>query len=210
LPLLKKIEKTKKEVMLSTGMSNWKEINNAYNIFKNKKKITIMQCTSLYPCPIESAGINVIKEIKKKFKCKIGYSDHTLGLSSACFAAAEGAEIIEKHFTLSKKLYGSDAKNSMEPNEFKTLVKMLNEIWKIKKCIIDKDSLQPFKKMKKIFEKSIVAKNDIKKGTFLSTLHLDYKKPGDGIRADNFKKILGKRTKINIKKNTKIKLTYLI
>ena len=83
-------------------------------------------------------------------------------------------------------------------------------IWKIKKSIINKDDIRPFKKMKKIFEKSIVAKNDIKKGTLLSTSHLDYKKPGDGIRADNFKKILGKKTKINIKKNMKIKLTYLI
>tara|TARA_B100000674_G_scaffold484115_1_gene489072 strand:- start:37 stop:1017 length:981 start_codon:yes stop_codon:yes gene_type:complete len=210
LPLLKKIKKTKKEVILSTGMSNWKEINKAYSIFKNKKKLTLMQCASLYPCPIESSGINVIKEMKKKFKCRIGYSDHTLGLSAACYAASEGAEVIEKHFTLSKKLYGSDAKNSMEPNEFKSLVKIINEIWKIKKFNIDKNNLKPFKKMKKIFEKSIVAKKDIKRGTFLSNLNLDYKKPGDGIRADNLIKVLGKRAKFNIKKDTKIKLTHLV
>ena len=109
-------------------MSNWIEIKKAISILK--KNFTLMQCSSIYPCPLDKVGINVITEMKKKYKCDVGFSDHTLGYSAAFSAAAVGATVIEKHFTISKKMYGSDAKNSMEPEDFVFLANQL-KIWKI-------------------------------------------------------------------------------
>tara|TARA_B100000795_G_C22414905_1_gene292294 strand:- start:41 stop:535 length:495 start_codon:yes stop_codon:yes gene_type:complete len=159
----------------------------------------------MYPCPIIKVGLNVFKNLKKKYKCEIGYSDHTLDFSSAFALVANGASIIEKHFTLSKELYGSDAKHSMEQKEFKFYVNTIKDIWIINKSFVDKDKLTIFKKMKKIFEKSIVTSNIVKKNTILKLRHLNFKKPGDGIRADMYKKIIGKKIKLNLPKDTKLK-----
>ena len=126
LPLLEKLKKTGKKIILSTGMSNYKEIDNAVKIF-DKKKIILLQCSSIYPCPLDQVGINVINEFFKRYKCKVGFSDHTLGFSAAFLAASRGASLIEKHFTLSRKMYGSDAKNSMEPDEFKIFSKTIKK-----------------------------------------------------------------------------------
>ena len=83
-------------------MSNWKEINDAYKILKNNK-ITIMQCTSTYPCRPEDAGINILNELKKRYRCSLGFSDHTQGCEAAIMAINNGASVIEKHLTFSKK-----------------------------------------------------------------------------------------------------------
>ncbi len=206
LPLLERLKKTKKHIILSTGMSNYFEIKQAAKTLK--KNFSILQCTSIYPCPSSKAGLNVYENLKKKYKCEIGYSDHTLDFSSAFAFAANGASIIEKHFTLSKKLYGSDAKHSMEQKEFKFYVDTIKDIWKIKNTKIDKNNLSPFRKMKKIFEKSIVTKDKISKNTKISFKHLNFKKPGDGIRADNYKKILGKKIKVNLEKDSKLKFSH--
>ena len=206
LPLLERLKKTKKHIILSTGMSNYFEIDQAVKTLK--KNFSILQCSSIYPCPSSKVGLNVYENLKKKYKCEIGYSDHTLDFSSAFAFAANGASIIEKHFVLSKKLYGSDAKHSMEPKEFKFYVHTIKDIWKIKKTKIDKNNLYPFRKMKKIFEKSIVTKDKISKNTKISFKHLNFKKPGDGIRADKYKKILGKKLKVNLKKDSKLKFSH--
>ncbi len=206
LPLLERLKKTKKHIILSTGMSNYFEIDQAVKTLK--KNFSILQCSSIYPCPSSKVGLNVYENLKKKYKCEIGYSDHTLDFSSAFAFAANGASIIEKHFVLSKKLYGSDAKHSMEPKEFKFYVHIIKDIWKIKKTKIDKNNLYPFRKMKKIFEKSIVTKDKISKNTKISFKHLNFKKPGDGIRADKYKKILGKKLKVNLKKDSKLKFSH--
>lgn len=203
LPLLEKLKKTKKIIFLSTGMSNFREISRAVKIF-NKKKIILMQCSSIYPCPNKFVGLNVIDEFKKKFKCKVGFSDHTLSSAASYAAAAMGSELIEKHFTLSKKMYGSDAKHSMEPNEFKTFCSTLKEIWRLKKFNVDKNNIKKFRTMKQIFEKSIYAKNNLKKGKILKFSDLAFKKPSKNLRADNYKILLGKKLKFNIKKDKPI------
>ena len=206
LPMLKKIAKTNKQVLLSTGMSNWKEIKNASSIFK-KKNLIVLQCSSQYPCSLNNVGVNIFEEIKKKIKCDFGYSDHTIGFSASFLAASLGAKVIEKHFTLSKKLYGSDAKFSMEPPDFKFFCKTLKEIWEIKKRPIDKNNMNKYLTMKRDFEKSIVSKKFIKKGKIVTINDLDFKKPGNGISPDNIKKIIGKKVKKNIKHNVILKLS---
>ncbi len=206
LPLLQRLKKTNKHVIISTGMSDYKEIDQAVKILK--KKLFILQCTSLYPCPIEKAGLNVFDNLKKKYNFEIGYSDHTLDFSSAFTFAAKGASIIEKHFTLSKKLYGSDAKHSMEEKDFKFYVNTIKDIWKINKSFVDKDDLKPFKNMKKIFEKSLVTRMSLKKNTIIRFKHLNFKKPGDGIRADSYKKIIGKKIRKDLPKDKQLRYSH--
>ena len=208
LPLLERLKKTKKHIYLSTGMSNWKEITIATKLLK--KNYTLLQCSSIYPCPLENVGINVLLEMKKKYNCEIGFSDHTLGFSAPLAAAANGASVIEKHFTISRKMYGSDAKNSMEPREFLFLSQNLKEIWKIIKNPVNKNDIRKYSKMKYIFEKGIVSADYLSKGTILNKKNIAFKKPSNGIRALDYKKILGKKLRRNIKKNHKLKYKDLV
>ncbi len=204
ISLLEKLRKTKKHIILSTGMSSWKEIDIAVNILK--KNFSILQCSSIYPCPNEKVGINIIQELKAKYNCPVGFSDHTLGFSAAFAAASNGASIIEKHFTLSKKMYGSDAKNSMEPKEFFFMVKNIREIWKIMNNPVDKNNLKEYKEMKKIFEKSVVASHDLKAHSILRKKDIVFKKPGTGIRAINYKSLIGNKLNRDIKKDSLLKI----
>lgn len=204
ISLLEKLKKTKKHIILSTGMSSWDEIDIAVNILK--KNFSILQCSSIYPCPNDKVGINIIQELKRRYKCPVGFSDHTLGCSAAFAAASNGATIIEKHFTLSKNMYGSDAKNSMEPREFSFLVKNIREIWKIMDNPVDKNNLKEYKDMKRVFEKSVVASHDLKANSILRKKNIVFKKPGTGIKAINYKSLIGKRLKKNIKENSLLKM----
>ena len=204
LPLLERIAKTSKSVYLSSGMSNWHELDNAVNILKNCSKLIPMQCTSSYPCKPEMVGINIIKQMMDRYDLEVGFSDHTLGFAAAISAVSLGSTVIEKHFTFSKLMYGSDAANSMEPHEFKVFCSSLREAAIIRDNKIDKDNLDAFKEMKKIFEKSIVTSLDLKKGKQLCENDIAYKKPGDGISAAFYKEVIGKILKRDLPKDVKI------
>jgi len=165
-----------------------------------------MQCSSEYPCRAEDTGLNVMLEMRERYNLPVGFSDHALGIAIAIAAAALGASIVEKHFTLSRKMYGSDAKNSTTPEEFKALVDGIRDVEKVLLNKVDKDEkAKSLKDMKRIFEKSIVAVCDITAGTVIEEKHLAYKKPGDGIAAREFANVLGKRSLTDIKRNQQIK-----
>ena len=202
LPLINYISKKKDiNIFLSTGMNSWKEIDSAIKLLK-KSKVILMQCTSLYPCPDKSVGLNVITEMKKRYGKEIlyGFSDHTFGYEAAICSIAYGAKFIEKHITFSKEMYGSDAKFAMEPNEFKLFCKSIKRSKKIILSKVDKDNLKPFVKMKKVFEKNIVAKTNIKKGSVIKFTDLEFKKSKKGIKAFNYSSILGLIAKKKISK----------
>ena len=192
LPLLEKIADLRKPVLLSSGMSNWDELDGAVAVFKGKCSLTVLQCSSAYPCMPEQVGLNVMLAMRDRYNCSVGFSDHTLGLAAPIAAAALGAQVIEKHFTFSKHMYGSDAQHSMEPNEFKLLAQSLTEVWAMLAHPVDKDELAPYRDMKQIFQKSIVAAMDLSAGTVLELKHLAFKKPGTGIPASDYRQILGK------------------
>ena len=142
IPLLEKIAKTGKKVLLSSGMSNWAELDHAVKILQSNgcKDLIVMQCTSEYPCPPNQAGLNVIDEMKSRYKnVTLGYSDHTMGSAVPLAAVMKGAKVIEKHFTLSQKMYGSDASNSTEPDEFKRLVDEIRQLEIALNYNVDKD-----------------------------------------------------------------------
>ncbi len=202
LPLLEFIASKKKPVILSTGMSTLKEINFAINILlKNglsKNKINILHCTSEYPTPSKNVNLNTIALLKETFMCNVGFSDHTLNMEASIAAASIGAKIIEKHITLSNDLDGPDHKSSMEPKDFKKMVKIIRNIEILlghKKKIISNDE----KKNKTIVRKSIVAKKKILKGQIFTKHNLTTKRPGNGISPVNWYKLIGKRSKKNYK-----------
>ena len=121
LPLLEKLAGTGKPVLLSSGMSDWAELDRAVEALRPGGPLTVMQCTSAYPCPPERAGLNLLAEMRARYGLPVGFSDHSDGLTTAIAAAALGATVIEKHFTFSRLMYGSDAANATEPDDFARL-----------------------------------------------------------------------------------------
>ncbi|ABD06244.1 N-acetylneuraminate synthase [Rhodopseudomonas palustris HaA2] len=192
IPLLSRIAQTGKPVFLSSGMSNWEELDAAVGALRGSA-LTLLQCTSKYPCPPEQVGLNAMCVMRERYGIPVGYSDHTLGFAAPIAAVALGATVIEKHFTFSKLMYGSDAKNSMEPDEFRRLCRELKETARIIASPVDKDDLSSLSDMKLIFEKSIVSATDLPAATEIEMRHLAFKKPGDGISAAKYKDVIGRR-----------------
>lgn len=204
IPYLESLAKTKKECILSTGMSNWSEIDTAVKCF-SKKNLVIMQCSSIYPCPPNKVGLNVVSEIKKKYKTKIGLSDHTDGISASVASVVLGASVIEKHITFSKMMYGSDAKNAMEIDQFRVFCKEVKDAEIMINSDINKNKITHLKGMRKIFMKSIVASKKLSKGSRIDKDDIKMKKPGTGLPASYINSIIGKKLTKNIKKNTLLK-----
>jgi len=210
LPFLKHITKTRKPVILSTGMSEMNEIKYAVKLFKKEKiPLAILQTTSEYPCNYEDINLGVIDKYKKLFNIPVGISDHSLGIYTALGAVARGASIVEKHITLDKKMPGPDQKLSLEYNELLELVKG---------CKAIKLALGNSKKILKkelpvlhFARESIVTNKEISKGEIFSEKNLITKRPNTGdIPAKNFYKIVGKKAKKNIKKNRQLKYSDIV
>ncbi len=192
IPLLEYVAATGKPVLLSSGMSDWQELDAAVTVLRKGGPLTILQCTSAYPCPPERVGLNVLAEMRERYGLPVGFSDHTLGPAAAFAAAALGADVIEKHFTFSRLMYGSDAANSMEPAEFKAFCQGLRDIWIMRRSLVDKSDLTAYRDMKRIFEKSVVTARPIVEGAKIQAADLAYKKPGDGISAAKWRDLIGK------------------
>jgi N-acetylneuraminate synthase len=194
LPLLEKMAATGRPVLLSSGMSNWAELDAAVAALRKGGPVTIMQCASAYPCAPEAVGLNVLAEMRARYSLPVGFSDHTQGPAAAFAAAALGATVIEKHFAFSRLMYGSDAANAMEPDDFKHMTQGLREIWTMLEHPVDKDDIAPFREMKRIFEKSVVTARSLAKGHVIAERDLAFKKPGDGIPAARWREIIGRKT----------------
>lgn len=196
IPYLEYIASTGLPVIVSSGMSSWQELQDCVAIFAaHNCNYAIMQCTSEYPCLPENVGLNVIDEIKEAYPgIPVGLSDHSAGVWAAIAAWMKGATLIEKHFTLSKLMYGPDAKMSMEPDEMTLLCESIKSLETALANPVDKTRVSQFGDMKQIFQKSIVAARDIPAGTVLTGDMLAYKKPGTGLETKYYKDIIGKRT----------------
>ena len=205
IPLLEKIAKTGKRVLLSSGMSSWNEIDEAVAILQSNgcRDLTVLQCTSEYPCSPEQSGLNILDDFKARYDdVKIGYSDHTMGIAVPLAAVIKGATVIEKHFTLSQKMYGSDAMNSIEPKDFKRLVNEIRQVETALNCKVNKDEkAKSLGSMKMTFEKSIVSTGSIAEFDTISLKNLAFKKPGNGILAREYKKLIGKKLRKSVEKN---------
>lgn len=204
IPLLEKIARTGKPVLLSSGMSDWAALDQAVAVVRDACPTTIMQCSSAYPCPPERVGLNVIGEMAARYSLPVGFSDHTLGLAAPIAAVTLGAVVVEKHFTFSRQMYGSDAKHSMEPDEFKLMAQALREVWAMRAHPVNKNDASPYADMKRIFEKSIVTARAVTAGEALTLEMLAFKKPGDGIPARDYARLIGRRVRQNLSTDHKI------
>ena len=206
LPLLEKIALLRKPIILSSGMNSWDELDQAIALItKHNRRLTILQCTSEYPCSYERVGLNVMIEMKNRYGFPVGLSDHTLTPYAAFAAVTQGASIIEKHFTFSRKMYGSDAKHSMEPDEFEMMVRGIRAIEIMLSSRVDKNSLDNVALMKEIFEKSITANIHIAVGVEITREMLCLKKPGTGLSAARIADVVGKKARRDIFKDTIIR-----
>lgn len=193
LPLLVKVAATCKPVYLSSGMSNWAELDEAVETLRPGGPITVLQCSSAYPCPPERVGLNVISEMAARWGVAVGFSDHTEGPAAGIAAVALGATVIEKHITFSRRMYGSDAATATEPADFAAFARALREVAKMRANPVDKNDLTPYRDMKRVFEKSIVASRDLDVGAVVGEFDLAFKKPGDGIPARAWRSYVGRR-----------------
>lgn len=204
LPYLKAIAKLNKKVFMSTGMSNLAQIQEALDILykygTKRKNITLLHCNTQYPTPFEDANLKAMLTLKEAFKLDVGYSDHTQGISVALGAAALGALVIEKHFTLDKSMQGPDHKASLEPCELRAMIKGIREIEMALGDGIKRISKSE-KENAKIARKSLVALKDIKKGELLSEENLGTKRPAHGISAIRYDEYIGKKALKNYKKD---------
>ena len=200
LPYLRHIGSLGKKVVLSTGMSNLKEVGGALNILINagtsKDNITVLHANTMYPTPMEDVNLNAMLTIQKEFGVDIGYSDHTLGIEVDIAAVAMGASCIEKHFTLDKTMDGPDHKASLEPEELKAMVGAIRNIEKALGSSEKKPSPSESVNID-IVRKSIVASQSIKKGDTLSSKNITTKRPGTGINPMKWDEIIGTPAKID-------------
>ena len=206
IPLLKYVAKTKKKIILSTGMCTLSEIKKSVRtILKYNKKLSLLHCVSNYPTDKKEVNLNAIITLKKNFpKLKIGFSDHTIGPEASLCAVVLGAKIIEKHFTYNKKLSGPDHMLSLDFKEMKWLVESIRN-YEIMAGNGKKIPTKSEKKNSYNNRKSIVATKFINKGESFSFSNLGIKRPGSGIKPEYIYKILNKKSKTNIKYDELIK-----
>ena len=194
LPYLRHIGKLDKKVILSTGMANMQEVEDALGVLlkagTKKDNITILHANTMYPTPMEDVNLNAMISIGKKFDIAYGYSDHTLGIEVPTAAVAMGTSVIEKHFTLDKTMQGPDHKASLEPDELKAMVKAIRNIEKALGDGIKKPSKSETPNIP-IVRKSIVASCSIKKGELLSEKNLAVKRPANGINPMKWDEVVG-------------------
>ena len=204
LPYLVKIAKT---IILSTGMSDLDEIDEAISALKDNgaRKITLLHCNTQYPTPMEDVNLNAMLTLKDRYNCDVGYSDHTLGIEVPIAAVALGATVIEKHFTLDRNMEGPDHKASLEPNEFKSMVSAIRNIEKALGTG-NKVASPSETENKDIARKSIVASRMIKKGEVFSKDNITTKRPGSGISPMRWYNVIGAVAKRDFQEDELIEL----
>ncbi len=205
LPLIENVAKLNKPLIISTGLATFKEIKNAVMAAKKYgcKKIILLKCTSTYPSDPKDSNIITINDLKKQFKCEVGISDHTKGIGVSVASIAYGSTVIEKHFTLDRKLGGVDSEFSLEPNEMKSLVDEATRAW----CSLGKKKYGPTKsELNSLkFRKSIFVVKDIKKGEVFCDENIKIIRPNIGLEPKFYKRIIGKIAQKNLKKGTPLK-----
>ena len=200
--LLEKIARTAKPVILSSGMSSYRELDKTVAFLQKRNvEFSVLQCTTAYPTSPEEYGLNVIQELKERYKVPVGYSDHSAKKETCTAAVALGAEILEFHAVFSRQEIGPDATSSLEMEEIEDLVKAVKNIEKALQHKMEKSDNSKFRSLKTIFEKSLAVNKDLQKGHILTFEDLEAKKPkGYGIPAEDFEKVIGKKINEGLKK----------
>lgn len=192
IPYLKKVGALKKDVLLSTGMTYLSDVDIAYRTLleSGATSVSLMHCTTNYPCPMNEVNLQAMQTLKYAFNCKVGYSDHTMGIEIPIAAVAMGAEIIEKHFTLDQEMDGPDHKASLNPMQLKDMIAAIRNIEKALGDGIKKPNKSELE-ISKVVLKRIVANCPIHKGEILTEEKLTVKRSSYGINANLWETIIG-------------------
>lgn len=198
-------------VFLSTGMSPLAEIDAAVDrIRSHRLPFVVLQCTTAYPCPPESVGLNMIPVFRDRYNCAVGLSDHSGTVYPGLAAATMGISLLEVHVVLSREMFGPDVPASVTAAELKHLVEGVRFIERMKSHPVDKDAVaKGLGEVRSLFTKSIVARMDLPAGTVLAEEHLAFRKPGTGIPEDHLELVLHRVLKKSIAANTLILEEYL-
>jgi N,N'-diacetyllegionaminate synthase len=204
LPYLERIGKLNKKIILSTGMADLGEIEDALDVLiqlgTHRENITVLHCNTEYPTPFEDVNLLAMLTIKEAFKVNVGYSDHTPGIEVPIAAVALVASVIEKHFTLDKNLPGPDHKASLEPDELETMISAIRNVEKTLGSGIKKPSPSEFKNIG-IARKSVVAKRKIRKGEVFTEENITVKRPGTGISPMRWYEVIGRAAERDYEKD---------
>ena len=193
IPYLRKVGNLKKDVILSTGMSYLSDVDIAYRTLLDAGalSVSLLHCTTNYPCPMDEVNLRAMNTLKKAFQCRVGYSDHTEGIEVPVAAVAMGAEIIEKHFTLDKAMDGPDHKASLNPFELKSMVVAIRNIERALGNGIKSPNTSE-KLISEVVIKRIVANRPIKKGEVLGSDNMTVKRSSEGLRASLWDTVNGR------------------
>lgn len=211
VPLLTKIASSGDPIILSSGMSDWKELDLAVDtIKKSGNPQAVLQCTSAYPCPPEKVGLNVMSEIRERYDLPFGLSDHSGSIYAGLAAVSLGAEVLEVHVALSREMFGPDVPASLTTAELRQLVEGSRRIERMLAATVDKDAAaNDLQDLRKIFTKSLVASEDIAAGTTLTAEHLKLKKPGTGLPASSIPDLIGRKVNQAIKADEMMRLQHV-
>lgn len=195
LPLIERMARTGRPVILSSGMSGWKELDGAVEAVRRfGAEVAVLQCTTAYPTPAERVGLNVISEIRARYGCPTGLSDHSGKIYAGLAAAALGAEIVEVHVTFSRECFGPDVPASLTTQELAQLVEGVRFIEKTLANPVNKDQVEKeFVELRRVFGRSVVAARDLEAGRVLEPDDLALKKPGGGLPPTALGWLAGKR-----------------
>lgn len=204
LPLIEKVAKTGKPMIISTGMATISDIEEAVKTARNAgcKDLILLKCTSTYPALPTNTNVLTIPHLKQMFDCQIGLSDHTMGVGVSVAAVAHGATVIEKHFTLNRSDGGVDSAFSLEPDELKSLVVETERAW----LSLGQVWYGPTEAEQKslMFRRSVYFAEDIQAGEVLTAKNLRVVRPGFGLHPRFYQSLLGKRARNNIEKGTPV------
>jgi N-acetylneuraminate synthase len=199
-PLFERMVETRLPFWLSTGMSPVAEIDDAVRRIQARGlPLTVMQCTSAYPCPANQLGLNVIDSFRRRYQSSVGLSDHSGNIFAGLAAVTLGIQVLEVHVTLSRQMFGPDVASSVTIAEMKQLVEGTRFIEEAIANPIDKDAMaNQLSPLRSLFNKSVVARIDLDKGTILNEQNLALKKPGSGIPPNRMPEVLGRRLKRSV------------
>ncbi len=193
--MFERMAATRWPFLLSTGMSSWAEIDDAVERIRTvAAPLAVLQCTSAYPCPAEKVGLNVLAELRDRYGVPVGLSDHTGAIYAGLAAVTLGASLLEVHVTFSRDTFGPDVPASLTVSELGQLVEGVREITLMQQHPLDKDAMAvELTGMRRLFNKSLVARVDLPEGTRLLKEHLAIKKPGTGLAPSALPQVIGRR-----------------
>ena len=211
LPMLRRMTSAGDPVILSSGMSPWEDLDEAVKTIRHAgADVALLQCTTAYPCPAEKIGLNVIGELRQRYQCPAGLSDHSGTIYPGIAATSLGNNLLEIHLVLSRDCFGPDVGASVTPAELTQLVEGIRFIEKCLENPVNKTTAaDEMSELRTIFGKSIVAAGDLPVGHVLTDADLALKKPGTGISASRYDELLGRRLIQAVRRDTMLSEEHL-